>query len=614
VTPDPPLQRCAFLSDAHTGALVGPDDAVVWLCAPRFDSPPLFAALLDHERGGALRTRVEGGAPAGRSQRPGTLVLDAAWTAPGGRAEVTDALALECPLDAEDVAVRARHVLVRRVRCTEGRVAVAVDVDARPDFGRAAPRWTRAPGCWALEDPAVWLSCTADLEERDGRLTGRAALREGDALVLALGLEGAAAVVDAGGADRMLADTQAAWEQWSARTHYEGVAQPWVAHSAAVLRGLMFDETGALLAAPTTSLPEWPGGTRNWDYRATWPRDAALHVLALLRLGHEREAREYLTFLLHTSAPDDGRMPPMAGLDGGPPDGEEEVEGVRGYLASRPVRVGNEAGGQWQLDTLGHALDAAAGLQAVTGGLTGEDWAVLRRIADACCEVWREPDSGLWEIRGEPRQYTHSKILAWVCLDRAVRLAEELGDGEAPVERWAAERDAVHADVLEHGFDPERGAFTHWYGSDALDASLLRIAAVGFLPGTDPRVLGTIDAIAAELGDGALVHRYDHVASQDGFDDPEAAFVLCSFDLVSALVLAGRRDEARRRFDALLDAAGPLMTFSEMLHEDGRMLGNHPQAFSHLALLDAALNLDAAGDEDALHAWAARQGHAERSG
>jgi GH15 family glucan-1,4-alpha-glucosidase len=317
-------------------------------------------------------------------------------------------------------------------------------------------------------------------------------------------------------------------------------------------------------------------------------------------------------FLLSHSTVQGDRLPPMAGIAGELDGRERHLDHLEGYAASRPVRVGNQAYEQVQLDTYGHVLDAALVFAQLTGDLTGEQWRVLRRLVDLVAEGWREPDHGIWEVRSAKRHHVHSKMLAWVCLDRGIRLARLLGDDEAPIERWTQARDEVHRDVLEHGYDRERGTFVQAYGERPLDAATLHGLILGFLPGDDPRVPSTIESLHAELGVGdALLHRYDTTQVDDGVAGDEGAFLLSSFDMVSALVLAGRVDEAERRFSRLLELAGPLGLFSEEASPDGEALGNYPQAFTHLALVQAALNLDAAGDRDALHAWASRSGPAE---
>ncbi|MFP8963814.1 glycoside hydrolase family 15 protein [Streptomyces nanhaiensis] len=388
------------------------------------------------------------------------------------------------------------------------------------------------------------------------------------------------------------------------------------AQTATVRRPSGAGGTAALVAAPTTSLPEWPGGERNRDYRYMWHRDAALVVLVLVRLGHRAEAGACLRGLLRHCTASRGVLTPVPDIDGRTDSTERTLDHLEGYRGSRPVRVGNAAHEQRQLDVYGQVLDAVLVFQQVTAGsgdgsgagagLDEDERATVYGVADTACGLWREPDHGIWEIRGEPRHWTTSKLYLWVCLDRGIRLAEPTGDPGQPLEKWRAQRDELRESILTHGYDDGVGAFVQSYGSRNLDASLLRIPLLGFLPGRDPRVLSTLDAIAQGLGEGPLVHRYDPRATADGIDDPEGGFLLCSFDMVSALVLAGGMDEARERFESLCARAGRFGLSAEEQAADGTMLGNYPQAFTHLALIEAAMNLEDAGREDSLHAWATR--------
>ncbi len=410
--------------------------------------------------------------------------------------------------------------------------------------------------------------------------------------------------LDVGTAERLVAESEQAWAAWTGRCPYDGFAAEAVRRSATVLRGLAFDETGALVAAPTTSLPEWPGENATGTTATTWHRDASLHVLALFRLGHASAGRRYLDFLLSPDVVGGDVLAPMATIDGTHDLDETELDHLEGYLGSRPVRIGNEAFTQIQWDTYGHVLDAAFVFHRMTGDLGVERWAVLRGLVDVACARWQEPDSGLWEVRSGARRHSYSMLMLWVCLDRGIQLAQALEPGADCVDRWTETREAIREDLLAHGYDEGVGSFVAAYGTTELDASMLRVPLVGFLPGDDPRVVSTIDTIAAELGDGeALVHRYDTEKTDDGLEGPEGAFLLCSFDLVSALVLAGRRDEAEKRFHWIVERSGPFGLLPEEMTADGTALGNYPQAFSHLSLIEAALNLDECGRHDALHAW-----------
>ncbi|MFI7604978.1 glycoside hydrolase family 15 protein [Micromonospora sp. NPDC049366] len=596
---EPPIDSYAFLSDTHTTALVGPDGAVEWFCAPHAEGDAVFARLLDRGRGGAFTLSVAGCPTPVRRYLPDSLALESRYTAPTGRAVGQDFLAVRAG-DATRPFL-AERLLVRRVTAEQGPVRLAVRVQPRPGYGAEATGWTRTDGHWRAPGIPLDVWSTLPLTDDGGALCGAVELAEGATATV---LVGYGEVPPAAPAEELLDRTLRTWREWSARSDYAGFGSDAVRHSALVLRGLSYDETGALLAAPTTSLPEELGGVRNWDYRFTWHRDAALLLLALFRLGHAEEGRRYLRFLLDVCAGAGETLTPLVGIHGVTSE-ERELPHLSGYAGSTPVRIGNEAAEQVQFDTYGHVLDAALAYQELTGELTLDQWRLLCRHVDTMADRWREPDHGVWEIRGPRRHYVNSKVMTWVCLDRGIRLADLVADRGAPVRRWRDARDALHAEVCERGYDPEQRSFVMTYGSSDLDASLLRIPVVGFLPGDDPRVVGTVDRIRERLGVGpALVRRY---ATDDGLPGEEGAFLLCCFELVSALVLGGRRDEARRIFDRLRGHAGPLGLYSEQVAADGTALGNHPQAFTHLALIEAALNLDAASDRDALHAWAARQ-------
>ncbi|OQS17135.1 hypothetical protein B0T36_00470 [Nocardia donostiensis] len=611
----PPISSFAFLSDMHTAALIGPDGSVEWFCVPRFDGESIFARILDRERSGAFFLGVADAGEPARRYVDDTLVLESRFQSPTGTAVAFDFLAVGSSSgDEDDKELAARHVLVRTVRCESGSVRVRLRLDARPDYGAKRTRWERhETNLWWASDPQLWLSSTLPLASEGAELFASAVLGPGEVVAFALGYAGKAPrCIDAAAAADLREETRRTWQEWSDRCSYTGIAREQVTRSALVLRGLAFDESGALLAAPTTSLPEWIGGGRNWDYRFTWHRDAALLVLALYRLGHAEGGRRYKDFLFSLEPVRQGRLTPMAGIGGELDSKEQILNHLEGYASSSPVRIGNEAFGQVQFECYGHVLDAAYVYYQLTGTMSEETWPILCRLVETICAHWQEPDHGIWEMRGEKRHNTYSKMMAWVCVDRGVRLASELAGGaevgEAELADWRKTRDEIKRDVLAHGYDEERGAFVQEYGGKALDASLLHASLFGFLPGDDPRVVSTIDRVAEELADGdALIHRYDLGQVDDGVDGPEGAFLLCSFDLVSALVLAGRAEEAKYRFDRLLEYAGPLGLFSEEATFHGEALGNYPQAFAHLALIQAAMNLDAAGDEDALHAWATRR-------
>ncbi|MGW5557846.1 glycoside hydrolase family 15 protein [Micromonospora sp. NPDC003944] len=593
-----PIDSYAFLSDTHTGALIGADGAVDWFCVPHFEGDAVFARLLDRRVGGAFTLAVAADAAPVRRYLPGTLVLESVHSSPGGSATGQDFLAVRAGDAAQPF--RADLLLVRRLHVRQGSVRVRAEVTPRPGYGARPTAWLREADDWVAAETGLWLRSGLPLHVDGATLRAEAVVHEGQTVDVLLGY-GPDRFADVDPAD-LLERTCRTWREWSDRADYTGHGVDEVRHSAAVLRGLSFDETGALLAAPTASLPEEIGGVRNWDYRFTWHRDAALLLLALFRLGHAEEGRRYLRFLLTVCGAGDV-LTPLVGIHGVTRE-EKVLPHLDGYAGSRPVRIGNEAAQQIQFDTYGHVLDAALSYQQLTGELTGAQWEVLRGHVDTMAARWREPDHGIWEIRGPLRHYVNSKMMAWVCLDRGVRLADLLDDEQSPVRRWRAERDAIHAEVVARGFDSRVGSFVLAYDSTDLDASLLRMPLVGFLPGDDPRVVATVDRIRRDLAVGpALIRRY---AADDGLPGEEGAFLLCSFELVSALVLAGRREEAAEVFDQLRAYAGPLGLYAEQLDADGTALGNYPQAFTHLALIEAALNLDGAGDRDALHAWAER--------
>lgn len=603
-----------FLSDCHTAALVTPDGTVDWMCVPRFDGASFFGGILDSERGGSWTIEVQGASPVERAYVGDTLVLETLWRGTDVEVAVRDLLAVR-PSGEDGAGLYREGLLLRVVECRSGGTSVRSRVDARPDYGRTPPVWRHVDGGLLEESGPLLSGVPAPHLDEDGVPEYRVELSEGDTAVFALDYLHGERRIGQGEASRSLRRSLDAWRSWSDRTDYQGVGATHVRRSALTMRGLLFEESGALIAAPTTSLPEWPGGPRNWDYRYVWHRDAALVVLAFLRLGHAEEAGHYLRFLLRMCGNPIGGIPPVQAVDESPPPEEETLDHLTGHQGSTPVRVGNEAYGQHQLDVYGHILDAALSYEIATGALQDADIDQLASVVDSACGLWREPDAGIWEVRSELRHWTHSKLYAWLCLDRGIRLVTERGrEGDFPVEKWREEREAVREEILERGYDHERGSFRQAYGSPDVDGSLLRIPLLGFLDGDEPRVLATLERVDAELGDGGhLVHRYDPERTDDGLGTPEGAFLLCSFDMASALVLAGREEEARERFEALCGYAGDLGLLAEEMDADGTMLGNFPQAFTHLALIEAAVNLDQAGDTEALHAWVnGRAGKATR--
>jgi GH15 family glucan-1,4-alpha-glucosidase len=583
------IEDYALIGDMQTAALVGRNGAVDWLCFPRFDSPSCFSALLGNEThgrwllapNGEVRTQT-------RRYRPGTLVLETDFETAEGSVRVIDFMPRRG---------NGPPRLMRVVEGLSGRVPMRLELALRPDYASIVPWIESAPdGAVATAGPdAFRLTTTIPLEVEDGTIRSDFVVVEGGrerlTLTWHLSYEETPPVEDA---DSALARTQAWWRDWSARCTYEGSYRDAVLTSLIALKAMTFETTGALVAAPTTSLPEEIGGVRNWDYRYCWLRDSALALEALLVAGYTEEALEFRDYLLRIGTGDPRTIQIMYGIDGQRRLTEFELEALPGYEESKPVRVGNAASEQFQLDVYGEVMGVGFLGTTVTGKVEERLWPRWRAVVDHVETIWREPDDGIWETRGPRRHFTYSKVMAWVVFDRAVRLAEQF-DLEAPLERWKQTRDEIHEEVCERGYDRERGTFTQYYGSKELDASVLNIPLVGFLPGSDERVKGTIDAISRELGRDGFVSRYSTSDTDDGLPGDEGQFLACSFWLVSALALNDRVGEARALFDRLLALRNDLGLLSEEYDVRGqRQVGNFPQAFSHLTLIGAATAISAA--------------------
>ncbi len=584
------IEDYAVVGDLQSAALVGRDGSVDWLCQPRFDSPAFFAALLGGEEHGHWRLGpVGGGAATRRSYRPGTLVLDTEWDLPGGRLRVTD---LMPPRDRVPNLVRIAEVL-------EGEVEVESRLRLRFDYGRIVP-WVRRTGddLHAVAGPdSVWVH--GDLlhhGEPDMSSVARVRLRAGERRALVLTWHPShldePRLTDP---ERAVAATEAFWRDWIARQTYDGPYRDAVERSLITLKALTYEPTGGIVAAATTSLPEAIGGERNWDYRYCWLRDATLTLQALVRTGSVAEAAAWRRWLLRAVAGDPADLQIMYGVAGERRLPEAELDWLPGYEASRPVRVGNAAADQLQLDVYGEVLQALLLTSDAGVGDDEDAWRIARALLAWLEEHWREPDEGLWEVRGARRHFTHSKVLVWAAFDAGVQAAQRHGlDG--PVERWRALAEEVHAQVCEQAYDPVRGAFTQSYGSDALDAAVLLIPQVGFLPATDPRFVSTVEALMDPerglLDARGLVRRYDTGHGVDGLAGEEGAFLACSFWLADALHLVGRAQEARELFERLLALANDVGLLAEEVDAaTGRHVGNTPQAFSHVALVNTALRL-----------------------
>jgi GH15 family glucan-1,4-alpha-glucosidase len=577
------IEDYGLIGDLQTAALVGRDGSVDWLCLPRFDSPSCFTALLGDETHGRWLIAPTGEARSvTRRYRDGTLILETDFETAEGAVRLIDFMPRR--------EVRTPY-LMRIVAGLRGRVPMRMEIALRPDYGSIIPWVDRvADGISASTGPdAFHLSTPLPLQPGRELTVADFATVEGahDAFVLSWHrpYRSAPPVEDPYSA---LARTEAWWREWSGRCTYSGEYRDAVLTSLVVLKAMTHEITGAVVAAPTTSLPEDLGGVRNWDYRYCWLRDSVLTLGSLVAGGYAEEALAFRDFVYRTSSGDAARLQIMYGVGGEQRLTEFELPALPGYEGSSPVRVGNAASEQFQLDVFGEVVGVAAAASELIGEHDLRSQARWQHLVEYVERVWREPDDGIWEARGPRRHFTHSKVMAWVVFDAAVRLSERLGL-DVPLDRWKRVRAEIHAEVCERGYDSERGTFTQYYGSDELDAAVLMIPLVGFLPGTDERVTGTIDAVRRELGRDGLVSRYSTQHTDDGLPGSEGQFLACSFWLVRALAMNGRVDEARELFERLLGLRNDLGLLAEEYDVGrGRQVGNFPQAFSHLALISAA--------------------------
>jgi GH15 family glucan-1,4-alpha-glucosidase len=583
------IEDYGLIGDMRTAALVGRSGAVDWLCLPKFDSPSCFSALLGDETHGRwlLAPAVEVRASS-RRYRPGTLILETDFDTPDGTVRVVDFM----PRRAE-----GPPRLMRIVDGLRGRVPMRMELALRPDYASITPWVEPAPGgALATAGPdAFRVSTPLPLDVHDGTVSADFVAVEGArerlTLLWHLSHEATPPIEDA---DSALARTEAWWREWSGRCAYRGSYREEVRTSLIVLKAMTSETTGAVIAAPTTSLPEDIGGVRNWDYRYCWLRDSVLTLEALLAAEYTDEALAFRDFLTRVGTGDPTKIQIMYGIGGERRLTEFELDELPGYEDSKPVRIGNAASEQFQLDVYGEVLGVAFLASEALGRIEKRLWPRWRTVVEHVETIWDQPDDGIWETRGERRHFTHSKVMAWVVFDRALRVAERFGL-DAPVDRWKEIRDEIHREVCDRGYDRERGTFTQYYGSKELDASVLTIPLVGFLPGADERVTGTIDAISRELGQDGFVTRYSTAETDDGLPGGEGQFLACSFWLASALALNGRVAEARTLFDRLLGLRNDLGLLSEEYDVTRqRQVGNFPQAFSHLALIGAAFAISAA--------------------
>jgi GH15 family glucan-1,4-alpha-glucosidase len=603
-SPFTPIANYGFLSDCHTGALVAPDGAVDWLCVPRFDSPSVFGSLLDRGAG-AFRLGPFGiNVPSGRTYEPGTNTLVTAWKTPSGWAVVRDALTMG-PRRGEDTITPhtrppadedAEHMLVRTVGCLEGSIEVELVCEPGFDYGRVPGEWSLAADRHRADatggGQAIRLQTDMLLGIEANHARARHVLHAGEQLYCALSWDDHAPVpTTIEEANAQLTATTRFWRNWLARARIpDHELRPLIQRSALAIKGLTYMPTGATVAALTTSLPETPGGARNWDYRYTWIRDSTFTLQALHYLDLDWEANEFMQFIADLEPNDDGALQIMYGIDGRRDLTETSRDDLSGYAGARPVRVGNGAFDQRQNDVFGAALDSVLLHTRRSQRLPRRLWPLVQSQAECARAVWRKPDQGIWEARGKPQHYVSSKLMCWVALDRAAKLAEIRGDPDLAA-GWGATAAEIKADILEHGVD-KRGVLRQHYGTDALDASTLLAAIFGFLPAGDDRMRVSVLAIADELTEHGFVLRYRTDETDDGMSGKEGTFVICSFWLVSALAIIGEMQRARDLMERLVKVASPLGLYAEEFDvATGRHLGNFPQAFSHLALVEAAARI-----------------------
>ncbi|HEY3820241.1 MAG TPA: glycoside hydrolase family 15 protein [Polyangiaceae bacterium] len=583
------IEDYAIIGDKQTAALVSRCGSIDWLCLPRFDSGACFAALIGTSRNGRwLLAPVQAPRKIERAYREDTLVLDTTFHLDEGSVMVTDCMPVR------DGPPR----LVRLVRGLRGRVKMATELVVRFDYGSIVP-WVRKDddGLVAIAGPDS-LHIRSEMPLRGEGLTtvGELDVSEGQTVALSLTWQPSHVptrhVVD----PRIrIAETEQRWRAWTAQCTYRGEWNDAVRRSLVTLSALTHASTGGQVAAPTTSLPEAPGGQRNWDYRYCWLRDATFTLFAMVHNGFREEARAWREWLLRAVAGDPSKLQILYGVDGERRIGESEIPWLPGYGGARPVRVGNAAHQQRQLDVYGEVLDSTYQCHRVGMKPNADGWDLMTKLLEFLESSWEEPDDGIWEVRGPQRQFTHSKVMAWLAFDRGIRLIEELGV-PGPRDRWRAVREKVHAEVCQRGYDEELGSFVQYYGSKHLDASLLMVPLIGFLPPTDARVRGTVRAVEERLMDRGLVRRYESDPKVDGLPRGEGVFLPCSFWLVDNLALMGRKDDARRLFERLLGLRNDVGLLAEEYDvRSGRQLGNFPQAFSHVSLVNTAQNLSQPG-------------------
>lgn len=597
--PYPPISDYAMISDCHSAALVSCDGSIDWCAFHRFDARPVFARILDWRKGGHFQIVPYGEYESSRRYLPATNVLETTFRTQSGVIRVTDCIPMRVDEGPKTLGAHATHQLIRLVRCDEGRVTVTMDCAPRFDFGLTVPRLelhSNTEGIVFGGSDALTIQAGVPLEQKD--LSGCVStfdLEAGGTTWVTIRHDVPHYVrlepVDETKLTKQLEETVRFWEEWCAKSTYEGPYEAEVQRSALVLKGLTNAPSGAIVAAATTSLPEAIGGPRNWDYRYTWLRDSALHLYALFGLGYTQEAEDFMGWVRRTSAGMAEDLQTMYGVGGERFLPEIELNELEGYRGSAPVRIGNAAAKQLQLDIYGELLDTAW-LYYKNGGVIDETfWYFLRDAIDVVERRWSEPDEGMWEVRGGRIHFVSSKFMCWVAVDRAIKLAQRAGL-PCDHDRWVGLRRQIRKSVEENGVNPKTGALRRSYGSEEVDASNLLAPMVGFLRPDDPRVKANLEEIAATLTKNGLVYRYK---TDDGLPTDEGAFVICSFWLVDNFAMAGELDRATELFEQLLSYSNDCGLLAEQVDpETGEQLGNFPQAFSHLGLIGAAMNLDKA--------------------
>jgi GH15 family glucan-1,4-alpha-glucosidase len=593
----PPIADHGLIGDLQTAALVTTDGTVDWFCCPRLDSPSVFASLLDRDRGGRFRIGPEGDDYVARQLYfPDTAILITRFMTPGGVGELIDFMPVDDP-----ERVTGRHRLVRVMRCVRGELRLAFECAPRFDYGRQPHELELTDEGAVFRTPALQLTLhgagQGAMQRHGDDVRGALTVRAGQVggVVLESAADGPPRRTAPDELLGMSEQTTRFWRGWLARSTYRGRWREMVNRSAITLKLMTYAPTGALVAAPTAALPEQVGGERNWDYRYTWIRDASFSVHALLGLGFTDEANAFGRWLADRvsdqAGEESGPLKIMYRVDGSSDLSEETLEHFEGYAGSKPVRIGNGAADQLQLDIYGEMLDSIylADQHAIRVGHPG--WTKLSQLTNWLCDHWDQPDEGIWETRGGRQNFTYGRLMCWVALDRMIRLANEHGR-PAELARWITERDQIYEQIIEHGWNPDRKAFTQHDKTDVLDASLLMMPLVGFVVPTDPMWLSTLDAMDQELVSDSLVYRYDPSASPDGLRGHEGTFSICTFWYVDALARSGRLEQARLTFEKMFTYANHLGLFAEEIGLTGEQLGNFPQAFTHLSLINAAINLD----------------------